>query len=104
MAGAQLALTHQAAITLGGEVLSENWALLRRLKRKHSNTKVSEKLNFFANTHFASFSVHSFFPLCTCLFFLALPETRKRGGKHYRTRITGRYTHISCTYPYQSAG
>lgn len=34
MADAQLALTHQITITLGGQVLSENWPLLITLKRK----------------------------------------------------------------------
>lgn len=40
MADAQLALTHLVAIALGGQALSENWVLLKRLKRKYSNIEM----------------------------------------------------------------
>lgn len=57
MADAQLALTHQVAITLGGQVLSENWVLLKKIDKESSQTlRCPERLICFANTDFASFS------------------------------------------------
>lgn len=95
VADAQLALPHQVTITLGGQVLSENWELLIRLKRKCLNIEVSKNLMWFANTDFDSFSSFSFFLLCVFL-FLAQSENRKRDIKDCVIEYV--YIHILIVY------